>query len=55
MKEVCPSLVVSVIKQVSMLDMGLTVVKWLACFEVVLFVVVSWLRHLLISLGLLVA
>ena len=53
-KEVCPSIAVSVIKQVSMLDMGFTVVKWLTCCEV-LFVVLSWFRHLLISLGLLVA
>ena len=30
-KEVCPSIVVSVIRQVSMLDIGFTVVKWLTC------------------------
>ena len=53
LKEVCPSMAVSVIKLVSMLDMGLTVVKWLtSCGG--MFVVISWLRHVFISLECLV-
>ena len=34
-KEGCPSVVVSMIKQVSMLDRRFIVVKWLTCCEVV--------------------
>ena len=55
LKEVCPPIVVSMIKQESMLDMGFIAVKWLTCYEVLLVVVTSGLRHLLNLLGLPVA
>ena len=48
----CPSIVMSVIKLVSTLDRGFTVVKWLTWCDVVLVVViVSGLKHLLTLLG----
>ena len=53
-KELCPSVGVSVIMLVSTLDREFTIVTWLTWCEVMLFVVVSGLRHLLILLGLLV-
>ena len=45
-KEVCPSVAVSVIKLVSTLDRGFTVVKWLTWWEVELVIVASGLRYL---------
>ena len=54
-KEVCPSIVVFVIKQVSMLDMGFTVMKWLTCCGEMLSDFISGIRHLINLLWLLVA
>ena len=47
----CPSIVVAVIKEVSMLDIVFTVVKLLNCCGDMLFVVVSGFRHLVKSFG----
>ena len=46
--EVCPSIAVSVIKLLSVLDIGFTVVKWLTCCGGI-YVVMSWLRCVFIS------